>query len=358
MAFRSTSLVRKSCIHSTVILAISFLGVHCPLSAASFTTQVFATGAAVNGTQPDSVTVGGGSVWIEYGNGAPSTNYTGSGTIVQYSMTGTVQSTYKIAGSVDGLKYNPNTGQVWALQNQDASSQLTIINPLTKTTTSYTYGAPYTVSSATRGFDDVVFQGSNVYLSETNPGSATDPVVVQVNNSSSLASPVTLTSILARGTLLATDPDSLKANPNGGLVLTGEADAALTFVNNPGQSNQTATSVKLVTSTGASPGSPDDSVFATATAGTFYVADGGANTVYAITGTGLTPDSLFVDAGTSFNSVDPATGIVTPIFTGTSPHGADFVANASAVPEPASVALSLAGILLGGIGLWRRRAIR
>ena len=36
--------------------------------------KIFASGSAVGGTQPDSVTVGSGSVWIEYGNGADSTN--------------------------------------------------------------------------------------------------------------------------------------------------------------------------------------------------------------------------------------------------------------------------------------------
>src|SRR5260370_13184784 len=37
------------------------------------TASVFATGTAVGGTQPDSVTIGDGSVCIEYGTGAHST---------------------------------------------------------------------------------------------------------------------------------------------------------------------------------------------------------------------------------------------------------------------------------------------
>jgi hypothetical protein len=151
--------------------AIGILGIRSSAFGASFSAPtVFATGAAVNGTQPDSITYGNGSLWVEYGNGAPSTNYSGAGTIVQYSLTGSVQNTYSINGSVDGLKYNPNTGSVWALQNQDANSQLTIINPSTKTASSFTYGAPYTTVSGSRGIDDVAFIGNNVYLSLTRCG--------------------------------------------------------------------------------------------------------------------------------------------------------------------------------------------
>ena len=85
--------------------------------------------AAVGGTGPDSVTIGDGSVWIEYGNTADSTGAGGSSTIVQYSTSGAVQHNYTISGLVDGLKFNPVTGMVWALQNNDANATLSIINP-------------------------------------------------------------------------------------------------------------------------------------------------------------------------------------------------------------------------------------
>ena len=93
--------------------------------------SVFATGGPVGGTQPDSVTIGDGSVWIEYGNGADSTGASGSSTIVQYSPGGAVQHTYSIPGLVDGLKFNPVTGKVWALQNNDGNATLSIIDPTT-----------------------------------------------------------------------------------------------------------------------------------------------------------------------------------------------------------------------------------
>ena len=93
--------------------------------------SAFATGGPVGGTGPDSVTIGDGSVWIEYGNGADSTGASGSSTIVQYSPGGAVQHTYSIPGLVDGLKFNPVTGKVWALQNNDGNATLSIIDPTT-----------------------------------------------------------------------------------------------------------------------------------------------------------------------------------------------------------------------------------
>jgi len=345
----------------TAIMGTSLLGVVAPIHAASFTTAVFATGGAVGATSPDSVTFGGNSLWVEYGNGASSTGGSGSSTIVQYNLAGSVLHTYSIPGSVDGLKYNPNTGQVWALQNQDANSTLTIINPATQATTTFTYGPLYNSMSGSRGMDDVVFSGSQIFMSVTNPASGTDPVIVQLTN---LVSPLLQSAILTSGatgtnratglpgTIPATDPDSLKPGPNGSLILTGEGDHALIFINNPGQAGQLVSFVNLLNATGATAGAPDDALFPTSPSGTFYVADTGANTIYAITATGLTPGtSLYADVANAFSSVDTTTGLVTPIVTGTSPHGMDFVAS----PEPGAMELCFIGLLFCVV--LKRRAI-
>ena len=65
-----------------------------------------------------------------------------------------VQHTYEIVGSVDGLKYNPYTDKVWALQNQDGNSTLSLIDPNT-----HKVSGPISFANAstTRGYDDVVF---------------------------------------------------------------------------------------------------------------------------------------------------------------------------------------------------------
>jgi len=69
----------------------------------------------------------GGSIWVEHGNGADSTDASGSSTIVEYSMLGQVEHTYTVTGLADGLKYDPDTGNVWVLLNNDGNSTLRFI---------------------------------------------------------------------------------------------------------------------------------------------------------------------------------------------------------------------------------------
>ena len=209
--------------------------------AGSITPVTFATGAAASGTSPDSVVFGDGSLWVSYQNGADSTGASGSSTVVRYSPTGVVLNTWSIAGNVDGLRIDPS-GQVWALQNNDGNSALTVINPVINATTAYTYGNSYT-NTANRGFDDVEFLSGQVYLSETNPAAGTDPVIVKLTTS--LASPLQIAGILnstftgtnlatgTPGSTMITDSDSLILSPAGDLVLTGEADQEIVFVHNP-----------------------------------------------------------------------------------------------------------------------------
>src|SRR5579872_3057112 len=104
--------------------------------ASSITPAVFATGGPISSTSPDSVFFGDSSLWVAYQNGADSTGASGSSTVVRYSPTGSVLHTWTIAGNVDGLRIAPN-GQVWALQNNDGNSALTVINPATNATTSF-----------------------------------------------------------------------------------------------------------------------------------------------------------------------------------------------------------------------------
>lgn len=52
--------------------------------------QTFATGMALGATQPDSIYVGDGSVWVAYQNGSDSTGASGSSMVVRYSPSGAV----------------------------------------------------------------------------------------------------------------------------------------------------------------------------------------------------------------------------------------------------------------------------
>jgi hypothetical protein len=318
------------------------------LSAAIFgSPTLFASGSAVGATGPDSITIGNGSVWVSYTNGASSTDYTGTSTVVQYSLTGAQEHTYQIAGSVDGLKIDPSTGLVWALQNQDANSRLTVINPGNNTTASFTYAT----TSSTQGYDDIVFKNGQIYLSYTNPAANADPVLVTLTNS---ASPLTVAPLATFGanTTALTDPDSLKLDASGNLVLTSGADGTLNFFSTAGALTKTLT---LNDVAGDSFGSLDDSFFPTTSQGILFVTDTGSNNVYEIAASGLTQGSIYAAEGGAINaigSVDPTTGAFTSVVSGLhSPHGLDFLAT----PEPNSAYFLLSALAIAVARRWRSR---
>ena len=298
--------------------------------------STFAHGAAVQSTGPDSITVGGGFVWVSYANGADSTGLGGASTVVQYDLVGNVKQKFSIAGSVDGLKRDPRTGLIWALQNQDGRSTLTFIDPRT----GIVPGSPfqYAVKSTTRGYDDVVFRGDKVYLSYTNPTGPTDPTIQLLENGSN---PLVVSPILrmgATGTDLATgktnqpttqnDPDSMKLTPDGRLMLSSGDDGQLIFVAHPGTPDQSVSFLTLLDAGGNNVSGLDDAVFATAEQGTFYLADTGNNQVLSIVVDELPEGSLYASVGSLnvLGKVDLKTGRVVSFATGLNgPHGLVFV---------------------------------
>jgi hypothetical protein len=300
--------------------------------------STFATGTTVNATAPDSIALGRNSIWVSYANGADSTGLGGSSTIVQYSFDGKVRRTYSIPGSVDGLKLDPKTGLVWALQNQDGNSTLTLIDPKEHALSA---PIPYAMKSSTEGYDDVVFRFDKVFLSYTNPAVPTDPTIQLLKIGSD---PLAVTPILlmgATGTNLATgaenqptadnDPDSLKLTPNGDLMLSSGADGQLIFVSDPGSAHQSVSFLQLLDPSGAPVSGLDDAVFVTDERGTFYLTDTNNNRVLKIEVEDLVKDSLFASVGSlnELASVNIKTGTVTAFLPGLNgPHGILFLPNA------------------------------
>ena len=298
---------------------------------------VFAEGAAVNASAPDSIALTEDAIWVSYTNGADSTGLNGSSTIVEYSFDGRVRRTFDIAGSVDGLKVDPDTGLVWALQNQDGNSTLALIDP----DGGITPGSPfqYAVKSSTRGYDDVAFLENRIFLSYTNPVASSDATIQMLRNGSNPLAVKTILTMGATGKNLATgqsdqptsqsDPDSLKLTPFGALLLSCGDDGQLVFVSHPGTDDQSVAFLTLIDPrsnqhvTGL-----DDAVFVTATRGTFYLADTGNNRVLRITAAGLDLGSLFASVG-SVNAlvlVDLDSGKVSPFVSNLNgPHGLAFV---------------------------------
>ncbi|HEY4445644.1 MAG TPA: hypothetical protein VGN30_15270 [Steroidobacteraceae bacterium] len=322
----------RASIASILVLSAASAG------AQSFHASTFATGTAVQATNPDSVALTKNSVWVSYTNNTTGRGQGGSSTVVRYRLNGSVQKTYSIAGSVDGLKVDPSSGLVWALQNQDANSTLTLIN-----TEENTVSQPIPYASFKRGVDDVAFKAGQAYVSTTSPKSPGDATIELVQEDSN---PVVLTPILlagATGTNLATgapnqptpqsDPDSLKTTPEGDLMLSSANDGSLVFVERPGTPKQSVSFLKLLDHSNNPLTSVDDAIFATAHKGTFFIADSGNNRVLKIDADDLRVGSLYVsaDALNVFAAVNLKTGVVTPVpgVTGLNgPAGIEFMARA------------------------------
>ncbi len=299
---------------------------------------VFAKGADVNATAPDSLTMAGNTLWAVYSNNADSTGANGNSTIVEYKLDGAIVKTYSLPGNVDGLKFDPGSGLVWALQNQDGNSTVTLIDPVRGIVkrSPLSYGTP----SSSRGYDDVVFLDGHIYLSYTNPTGAGDDVIQMLDNRKT---PLLVSSVLKEGALgvdlanesniapiPATDPDSLKATPTGGLMLTGEHDGALTFVNNLDTNNPKVSFLKLIDDHGVSVSGLDDAVWTVTPKGTFYVADTASNQIVKVNVSELEPMSLYASVGglNTVGKIDLETGIVVPFIRSlVSPHGLVFVPN-------------------------------
>ncbi len=120
---------------------------------------------------------------------------------MQYDLLGTLQHSYTIAGSDDGVKVDPATGDVWVLQNQDGNSTLSFIDPATNQVSApLSYTAPYIYGAdSTRGYDDAAFIGQKVFLSYTNPVNPGDAVIQRLTNGTAPFGSLQTTDVLRLG---------------------------------------------------------------------------------------------------------------------------------------------------------------
>ena len=301
-------------------------------------------------TNPDSITSFKGTIWVGYQNSSTPTGG-GSSNIVQFDPTGkTVLKNIAVIGRNDGLKFNPFDGKIYALQNEDGNPYLDLIDPVTGTVTKYTYAAPPLHGG---GYDDIVFLNGQIFISASNPilqppatnppnGQNIYPSIVkatlaggEINVVPLLYGNATLFDVTTGKKVVAqqSDPDSLKVDPSGNLVLDSQQDGDLIFLNGPGFPNQVGYKLHL-SSSSTTQVTVDDTVFPTQASGTIYVADTPAGIVYAVTSSVFPPNSAFTSASDTNNYVgriDLQTGKITPIITGLqAPHGALFV---SSLPE-------------------------
>jgi len=297
-----------------------------------YTVTTFVTSIPGVDFDPDSIAVLNGHVFVGYGDGAAPDGSDGkSSTIVEYNMNGDMITTYTVKGHNDGLRVNPQTKQLWAMQNEDANPNLVIIDPSTGTQTLYTFGP----TPHGGGYDDISFRGSDVFLSASNPSNNPNnaPAIVRAQISGNMVNVSQVLSGTATATDVPTDvpiglnlqdPDSMIVDPLGDLVLDSQADGELIILHNAGSIDQTVYRLGLTLDGAAT--QVDDTVFATTTHGVILVSDRDGETVYSISKNIFSPGTAYTAAPTSVGTVDLDTGIVTPVITGmVSPHGMAFI---------------------------------
>ena len=345
------------------IVAIQVAALAGPSPVAGYGISTFAT-APAGATNPDDISVGGGFVFVGFGNGGAADGSDGkSSTVAEYSTTGSLIRTFTLAGHTDGVRYNPDTGMLWTAQNEDGNAYLAVINPADGSKTLYTF------SSAAHGggYDDIAFRNGQAYFSASNPtlnsaGVNVGPALVAgtlVGNKVQ-ATPVLLGNAAAASipagsnvTLNLTDPDSMTIDPAGDLVLDSQQDAVLAIVHQPGSSGQTVNELALKSPTGAAL-TVDDSVFLTSSAGTLLVADQKANVIYGVTVPASASGAAFSASPDNqlLSLLNPQTGELTPVITGLSePKGLAFLSSATAVPLPKAFSLGLIDMALAVVAL-------
>jgi hypothetical protein len=287
---------------------------------------------------PDSIAVVGDHVFVGYGDGnAPDGSDGKSTQIVDYSMDGTVQYSYTVKGHSDGLKVDPSTHLLWALQNEDANANLVIINPKTHQKALYTFGP--TLHGG--GYDDLVFRGCKVYISASNPANNpnTGPAIVSaaldgnyVDVRPVLAADASAIDIPtdAATKLNLQDPDSMTLDPQGNIVLDSQGDQELIIVSDPESTRQRVLHLPLsyMTPSGSVPVEVDDTAFVTSTEGFILFADKGLNKVFSLKKKAFAPGAAYTaaDGGPFVGTIDLTSGVITPIVTGLSgPGGLVFV---------------------------------
>src|SRR5579862_494274 len=239
------------------ILVASSVGVAQPTAIAPYKLSVFATPPA-GLSAPDSVAVLGDRVFIGYGdNHAPDGSDGLNSQVVEYKMDGSIVHVYTVHGHNDGIKIDPITHKVWAMQNEDANPNLVIIDPKSRQQKMFTFGP----TPHGGGYDDIVFRGCDVYLSASNPANNpnTGPAIVKVKLKGDLAEVSPLLAATANAIDITTDksvrlnledPDSMTLDPYGDIVLDSQGDQQLIIVTNPGTAEQQAIKVPLLYQTG------------------------------------------------------------------------------------------------------------
>jgi hypothetical protein len=322
----------------------------------------------------DDITRLDGHDFVGFNNGVPKTGPTPTSpqnsTVVEYNDNGTIANTFPVRGRVDGLGADVANDRVIVTTNEDGNSTIHTLEPTAATpVVDYTYSPNPSASADTMndntlqtggGTDAVQVIDGKIYLAASNPNdltpagnpnpkaTATFQVTLSQSGGVNTATltptfPDDATASVGGGgsgttTLALTDPDSNAQVPffapfyGGDYVLDSQADQELIFVSGIGTASSfgpgNLTQLPLKHSDPSNPGSTlgagvDDIRWSTGERGSLIVVDDKTNIVYKITGPfgsfqafGAL-DTLGASASTTeVDTIDPATGMLTPFATG------------------------------------------
>jgi hypothetical protein len=227
---------------------------------------------------------------------------------------------WDVAGKVDGLTANPDTGEVIATVNEDAKSSLYDIGP-GGGIVHYAYSKPLPHNGGT---DAISFFKGQMMVSASAPGTSGGPAApnakypavytVRLNPDTKVATATPYYGDEADGRtanqghvgsnveLALTDPDSSAIVPSfaprfrGDYVLNSQGDQELIFSSNPGS----LWVLKL-------PRAVDDVQWATSWGDSLYATDNGAGTVVRVDGRPFWPGTAFVSVTPCNANSAPAT---------------------------------------------------
>jgi hypothetical protein len=313
-----------------------------PKAEKGYSISVFAKGVVGKYTAPDSLAVMGDHVYIGYGDGNDPTGEDGkSNMIVEYTKDGRKTFSFTVIGHNDGLKVNPYTHTIWAMQNEDANPNLVIFDPKTRQQRQFTFATPPPNGG---GYDDIVFRNGEAYFSASNPAHNPNaaPAIVKakfvgdvIEVSPVLEGTASAINVVtgAQVTLNLQDPDSMTLTPTNNILLDSQGDSELILVRKPGN-NQSVLQIPLTSPFGTP--QVDDTLFIPSDDGFILVSDTPANTTYMIRKTEFIPGTAYSAGVGATNSAGVTPGFVgrldldfgqlTPIVTGlNSPHGLAFV---------------------------------
>jgi hypothetical protein len=323
-------------VRARYLLLTTFIAFSTLAQSQTFKSFVFASGSAQDAQNPQAVDEYQGPteryIWVAYGNSAATDGSSGFSLIVAYNHDGQRQIGQSNTSDIVCIRSGLN--HVWTVENPGGNSNLFVIEPDFKV-------LYFGETAMTRGYASIAFLNNSAFLSYTNPLSATDPTLQKISPLGVLPMPVVpILTMGATGTNLATgqtdqptsqhSPHSLRATPEGNLMMGSSTDGQLIFVSNPGSASQSVSFLNVVDPQGVNASSLLDATYVTAIYGTFFVTDTGNNQVIAIPATGLTPNSLFALLGSSGElvQVDQATGTYKVVMGGfNDPQSMVFVPN-------------------------------